>query len=94
MDKLESIRIEYGLPMRVTSGYRSPEYNSKVSHTGRTGPHTTGMAVDIAVSGKDAHRLLCVALAHGITGVGVSQNGAGRFLHFDTARETPAIWSY
>lgn len=96
MDLLEAIRADYGKPMTITSGYRSPEYNAKVSHTGPQGPHTTGMAVDVAVSGKDAHRLLKTALAHGIMGVGVAQKGESRFLHLDMVETgtRPWVWSY
>lgn len=96
LDVLEAIREEFGRPMPVTSGYRSPEYNASVSHTGRTGPHTTGMAADIAVAGENAYRLIKVALAYGITGIGVSQKGPKKFLHLDMANELPrpTIWSY
>lgn len=96
MDLLESIRADYGQPMPIASGYRSPGYNAAVSATGPEGPHTTGRAVDVAVRGKDAHRLLSVALVHGIKGVGVAQKGAGRFLHLDMVATgtRPWVWSY
>lgn len=99
MDKLETIRVAYGKPMKVNSAARCPAYNEKVSSTGRTGPHTTGRAIDIGVSGSDAHRLLRVAMRHGnFTGIGVQQKGphVSRFLHFDdlTGENRPWIWSY
>lgn len=96
MDRLEDIREDFGRPMLVTSGYRSPEHNAKVSYTGHTGPHTTGRAADIAVDGEDAYTLLKLALAHGITGIGVSQKGADRLLHLDMVKNDlrPRIWSY
>ena len=98
MRKLVAIRRETGIPMAVTSAYRCPEYNAEVSKTGKTGPHTTGHAVDVRCSGKDAHALLSAALRFGITGVGVSQRGAhnARFLHFDDLHTElrPWVWSY
>lgn len=96
MDLLDTIREVYGKPMVVVSGYRSPDYNDKVSSTGLEGPHTTGRAVDIAVRGSDAHSLLKIALAHGIQGVGVAQKGNSRFLHLDmvVGVSRPMIWSY
>lgn len=96
MDLLEEIRVEYGQPMTIVSGYRSPEHNAKVSSTGAKGPHTTGKAVDVAVRGPDAHRLLKIALAHGIKGVGVAQKGKSRFLHLDMVENEhrPWVWSY
>ncbi len=54
MDKLQHLRRAYGKPVIITSGYRSPEYNDLISSTGRTGPHTTGRAVDIKVYGDNA----------------------------------------
>lgn len=95
LDLLERIRYEFGRPMKVNSGYRSPEYNAKVAKTGATGPHTTGRAVDIAVAGKDAYRLLEIAIAHKITGIGVYQKGKERFLHLDILEndDRPMVWS-
>jgi uncharacterized protein YcbK (DUF882 family) len=99
MDLLEKIRIEFDRPMPVSSGYRSPDYNSMVSHTGATGPHVHGRAADIVIQGQDAHDLLYVALKNGITGIGVRQLGSGRFLHLDNLTQSdgfprPTIWSY
>ncbi len=99
MDKLQAVRTEYGKPMKITSGYRCSQHNSAVSDTGLTGPHTTGRAVDIQVSGKDALRLLVLAVKHGFTGIGVKQHGlfGARFLHLDDLPDDttrPSIWSY
>ena len=98
MEVLEDIREAYGKPMYVVSGYRCPVHNMNVSNTGRTGPHTTGKAVDIAVAGVNAYTLLAAALYHGMTGIGVSQKGpvSTRFLHLDMIHSNlrPRIWSY
>ncbi|WP_173361576.1 D-Ala-D-Ala carboxypeptidase family metallohydrolase [Magnetococcus marinus] len=101
MERLEDLRGAYDKPMPVTSAYRCPNHNASVSKTGPSGPHTTGMAVDIQVAGEDAHKLMTLALYHGFTGVGVRQRGPhqARFLHLDTLeadtnRPRPTIWSY
>ena len=102
VDQLEELRVEFGKPMPVTSGFRCPMHNAQASKTGLSGPHTTGKAVDIQVSGADAHRLLTLALQQGFfTGIGISQKGAhrSRFLHLDTivpgpGRPRPTVWSY
>lgn len=102
MDRLQALRTEFAAPMRITSGYRSPVYNALVSKTGASGPHTTGRAADVAVSGGSALRLVQLALKHGFTGIGVAQKGvrASRYIHLDDLRETdgfparPNIWSY
>jgi zinc D-Ala-D-Ala carboxypeptidase len=99
LDRLQRLRAAYGKPMRVSSGYRSPEHNAKVSSTGATGPHTTGRAVDIAVSGADAFKLLRYAVGYGFTGIGFQQKGphATRFIHLDDIEDwniRPTVWTY
>lgn len=99
LEKLDHLRALYGKPLTVTSGYRCPSYNSKVSTTGPTGPHTTGRAADLAVDRGDAYKLLGLALQLGFSGIGVQQKGAGRFLHLDALTDAPGqprptVWSY
>lgn len=97
--ELDDLRHRYGKPLVVTSGYRCPDHNAKVSSTGRTGPHTTGHAADLAVDRSDAFRLLRIATTMRFTGIGVQQKGSGRFIHLDDLPSTagtprPTIWSY
>ena len=101
MGRLEALRTAFGKPMRITSAYRCPSHNAQASSTGFTGPHTTGLAVDVSVSGQDAHELLTLVLHHGFSGVGVSQRGPHnkRFIHIDaidngSGRIRPTVWSY
>lgn len=99
LERLDAVRGAYGKPLAVTSGYRCPSYNAKVSGTGMTGPHTTGKAADLAVARGDAYKLLGIALRYGFTGIGVQQKGAARFLHLDTLTDAPGqprptLWSY
>ena len=101
LNRLESLRIAFGKPMPISSGFRCPTYNAQVSGTGFTGPHITGKAVDVAISGEEAFELLALALAHGFTGIGLKQNGPHnkRFIHLDLienspGRPRPRIWTY
>ena len=101
MRKLEELRTSFGKPMRITSAYRCPNHNERVSKTGRNGPHTTGQAIDIQVSGEDAFDLLFFAIGFGFAGIGINQRGphANRFVHLDRLeglidRPRPRIWSY
>ncbi|WP_143711406.1 D-Ala-D-Ala carboxypeptidase family metallohydrolase [Magnetococcus marinus] len=101
MERLEELRMAYGKPIIVNSAYRCPNHNASVSTTGSNGPHTTGRAVDVQVSGEDAHTLMALAMHHGFTGIGVSQRGQhkSRFIHLDTldvapGQPRPTIWSY
>ena len=95
---LQSIRDEYGHVMPITSGFRCPARNNAVSSTGDLGPHVLGVAADVRVSGASSHRLLKIALEHGIQGVGVKQTGphSSRFLHLDmvVSDGRPWLWGY
>lgn len=99
MAVIVQLRQELGFPFPVTSAYRSPEYNAKISDSGLDGPHTKGVAMDIAVRGEQAHRLLKAALDAGMRGIGVQQRGGSRFLHLDMLagddqHPRPWVWSY
>jgi hypothetical protein len=93
---LDRLRDEVGEPLVITSGYRSPEYNSANSHTGAEGPHTKGKAADFACDGQLAFKIISAALRLGARGVGVSQKGSQRFVHIDMITDAPRpnVWSY
>jgi zinc D-Ala-D-Ala carboxypeptidase len=93
---LDELRERCGFPLIITSGYRSPEYNSVVSTTGENGPHTTGRAVDIRCNGQTAYTILHHVFALGFTGIGIKQRDAGRFIHIDTITNSPRpnVWTY
>lgn len=104
MDLLEAVRTDpdWNKPMSISSGYRCPTHNSNVSSTGSDGPHTSCKAIDVRVSGADAHLFLSVAMGYEFSGVGVAQKGShgSRFIHLDTLTNSetkgprPWIWSY
>tara|TARA_A100001015_G_C14564341_1_gene546635 strand:- start:39 stop:434 length:396 start_codon:yes stop_codon:yes gene_type:complete len=105
MEKLQLIRDEYGKSMHITSGYRCEAYNDQVSSTGPNGPHTTGRACDVLVSGEDMYRLISLAIKYNMTGIGIKGTGShlSRFLHMDDLladssgffkRVRPTVWSY
>ncbi len=94
MDLLQALRWATQKSITITSGYRCPEHNASVSTTGRTGPHTTGRAVDIGISGIAAIDLIVLARILGFKGFGPKQHGphARRFVHLDTLSER--FWTY
>ena len=96
MLKVQALRDQLGFVMPVTSAARCPAHNAKESSTGRTGPHTTGRAIDIGVQGIHAFMLVKAAMLAGFTGVGIAQKGNARFVHLDDLDNSsrPAIWSY
>lgn len=101
---LELIRIREiaDFPFNVTSAYRCPNYNDRISTTGRDGPHTTGHAVDILVTGRKTVILLKLVLkSEFFTGIGINQRGPRnkRFIHIDNLEATenrprPWLWTY
>lgn len=97
--RLDGLRDAVGFPLRVSSGYRCPAHNARVSSTGEDGPHTTGRAVDLAVTHWQAYQVVAAAVKLGFTGIGVKQHDTGRFIHIDdlqadVGRPRPTIWSY
>ena len=104
MKILQNIREDMNRPLKISSGVRCANHNSKVSSTGKDGPHvprTNGTAAsDILIAGADALRLIDIARKHGSSGVGISQRGnhAKRFIHLDTISDNhhprPTMWSY
>lgn len=102
MEKLTSLRADWGQPMVVTSAYRCknhPIEAKKIAQDKPPGTHESGRAVDIAIQGEDAYKFLCAALGHGFSGIGVNQKGSSRFIHLDDLTRDegwprPTIWSY
>ena len=102
MKILQNIRDEMKRPLKISSGVRCVSHNSKVSSTGKDGPHVPRShgtaASDILIFGADALRMIDIARKHGVSGVGISQRGphAKRFIHLDTISDhpRPTMWSY
>lgn len=98
MEQLQKLRDLHGKPLVVTSAYRCPRHPVE-ARKGAPGAHSLGCAVDIACRGAEALEILRLALSLPISGVGISQNGASRFIHLDmapaaTGRPRPTLWSY
>ena len=98
MQRLIAIRAELDRPMVISSSYRSQADDVAKGRSGKSA-HCTGRAVDVAIAGGDALKLICIAVKHGITGVGVQQVGEDRFIHLDNlesrvGQPRPWIWSY
>jgi zinc D-Ala-D-Ala carboxypeptidase len=100
MELLDGLRVNFG-PITLTSAYRCPEHPIEKAKSSGPGAHSTGKAVDIAVSRGDAYRLLSLVFqedydVRSFTGVGINQKGNSRFIHLDTITEgvRPTVWSY
>ena len=93
MDRLQALRTAYNAPMPISSAYRCPDHPIEKAKGSVSGTHAQGIAADIAVQGKDAHRLMALAFQMGFKGIGVQQKGSGRFIHLDL-RDSETVWSY
>ncbi len=88
-EKLAQLQSTLSAPLNVTSGYRSPAYNSAVGGA-KHSQHTHGNAVDIGTKGMtkaEVKALAAEASRLGFNGIGFYDNS----LHFDV-RATPAAW--
>ncbi len=99
MQVIVMLRYKLHFPFIISSAYRCPQHNNTVSASGFKGPHTTGKAIDISVSGAQAFYLIEESLKYNISGLGINQKGDGRFIHLDmcSAKDgvsRPMIWSY
>jgi hypothetical protein len=92
MDWLLAVRIAFDYRMIINDGTRTPA--RQVLKSGSPiGAHVDGMAVDVRVYGERAHRLMEVAFAYGVMGIGVYQGPstpyASRFIHLDRWTRAP-----
>ena len=78
---LESIAVDLGTTLTITSAYRSPTYNASVGGA-RNSMHTQGLAVDVVQRGLTQNqriRFVDSAIDHGIQGIGMYNT----FTHLD-----------
>lgn len=83
MDCLQLLRVNYGLPIRILSAYRDPEYNLKVGGA-RKSLHMQGRAFDINMVGRgdsEVINLIYWATHAGFNGFGLYLSRG--FLHID-----------
>lgn len=83
---LEHLRGQIGRPLRIVSGYRTPETNKRVGGAADS-RHVHGDAADIPTGLVRLHQ----AEAAGATGIGTKD---GWVLHVDVRPGGPARWTY
>jgi zinc D-Ala-D-Ala carboxypeptidase len=91
---LDNMRHRSDIPYKITSGYRSPEYNKKIGGV-KNSPHIKGKAADISAPDSRTKYLILEAAIHfGIERIGVGSN----FIHIDIQEKpekpTKLIWTY
>lgn len=97
LEMLDQARDKYDKPIRITSGYRTKEYNESLSARGyKASPnssHLKGLAADIAcTSSVDRYHLINCLLDVGFKRIGI----ANTFIHvdIDTEKANEVIWTY
>ena len=92
MLQLEALREELQAPIRITSGYRSPEYNASIGGA-KHSKHMLGQAADIKVAGYPP-KVVADTIERLIHEGRMVEGGLGRyknFTHFDV-RGRRARW--
>lgn len=79
VQKLEALRALVGVPITVTSGYRTPAHNAQVGGA-QDSQHELGKAADIVWSGIEMETAVTLAEQVGFTGIGSYADG---HLHVD-----------
>lgn len=91
VDILEAIRVHFGRPVTITSGYRTVSYNAGLKNSSKKSQHCNGLAADIKVEGHtplEVYNYACSLLGdHG--GVGIYNT----FVHVDV-RATKSRFDY
>lgn len=90
--KLDNIRDRVGLPLFITSGYRTSAHNSTVGGAADSA-HLRGLAADIAAPTDAMRRSIAkAAIAEGITRIGWGRT----FIHLDadTTKRQQTTWGY
>ena len=92
MDKLDILREKAGIPLVITSAYRSREWDLSKGRSGN-GAHTKGVAVDIRCNNShNRFLILKAAFEIGFKRIGI----ANTFIHVDDDSSLPqeVIWGY
>ena len=76
MDCLQRLRNAVGVPLPVSSAYRSPDHPVEASKE-RGGSHTLGQAFDVVCRGATAYKVVSVAMDAGFTGMASSKAARG-----------------
>lgn len=82
LENLIALRVDVGVPLPITSGYRCSKHNLKVGGA-RGSYHPKGMAVDIQATPRLAWLIASRASAYGFFGIGIKSG----MIHLDRRSE-------
>ena len=90
LNKLQSLRLRIGKPLKLTSAFRSYDYNKSIGGASKS-QHVLGTATDLALpSGMTMKEFKAHCEAIGFDGIGVYYNS--NFIHVDS-RGKHARWT-
>lgn len=93
-NQLQIIRNKVSVPVKINSGYRSPEHNTKIGGS-KTSQHLLGKAADIVIDGYTPDEVADL-IEELIENGDILQGGLGRyntFTHYDI-RKSKARWNF
>lgn len=87
---LERIRVHFGKPVTVNSGYRTDAYNAATKDAARYSQHKYGLAADITIQGVTPAQIAAYAetLLPNTGGIGIYKS----FCHVDV-RKAKSRWN-
>jgi uncharacterized protein YcbK (DUF882 family) len=93
VEALDDLRHEWGKPIKINSGFRTPSHNAKVGGV-KNSAHARGLAADCKTDGiQDTIRFALFAASNGFTRIGVDLKG--KYCHIDVDNSLPnAVWFY
>lgn len=94
MDFIQEVRSTLGVPIKVSSAYRSPKHPIEAAKQA-PGYHTHA-AIDIKVPTHLCWEVVRLAVQAGAGGLGVKLHGnrRWRFIHIDFRKTSKRVWSY
>lgn len=95
LDMLQLVRIDYGLPMIITSGGRCPYHKNEI-HRSEPADHQKQLGVDVRITGLVmAMKLVAIGAKHGFNAFGINLKSG--FIHMGYRPEIGnkiAVWEY
>ncbi len=96
VELLEKIRVHFGKPVTITSGFRTAAHNATVAKAAKFSQHLYGKAADIQVQGISVENVYAYAdkLLGNTGGCGIYPPGLGRangWVHVDV-RKAKSRW--
>ena len=95
--RLDQARSLAGIPFKITSGFRTKEYNldleKKGYHTAKNSAHMEGLAADISTpDSRSRYKIIRSLMDVGFTRYGIGET----FIHVDcsTTKSQDVVWDY